>query len=153
VSEASTAAERESAMARFDVDHGTLSRYRQVVSQRGSKEKKEREPLTARRLTGGGRKKVLTDEQEKELEEWIMQKREGPDKERVTERAVKVHARLQYHIQASNKWMAGFMGRRRLSMRLRTTTKEVTSANIQSIAQRYRDKMAVVFAKHPHALL
>lgn len=96
VSEAAAGAERNSVMERLGVDHSTVSRYKQVVSTRDNKSKKEREPLTARRLTGGGRKTVLTEEQEAALEEWIMGLRK--DKLRVNEKMVKVQARAMYGI-------------------------------------------------------
>ena len=87
-------------MEKLGVDHSTLSRYRRVVTKHDSRSKKGRERLTARRLAGGGRKTVLTDEQEAALEEWIMGKRR--DKLRVTEKMVKDHARAIYGIKASN---------------------------------------------------
>jgi hypothetical protein len=53
VSDATTAAERAGAMARCGIDHSALSDYRRVVAEHDSRDKQEREPLTARRLSGG----------------------------------------------------------------------------------------------------
>jgi len=116
VSDATTAAERACAMAHCGIDHSALSDYRRIVAEHDSRDRAEREPLTARRLNGGGRKRVLSDANEAQLEQWIVSKREGPDRERVTEKQVKVHARGQYQIRASIKWMAGLMRQGRLTV-------------------------------------
>jgi DDE superfamily endonuclease len=71
----------------------------------------------------------------------------------VSEKMIQKHARAQYDIVASNKWVQGFMKRRGLRMRLRTTDKEVSTERIQTIAREYRNKHAALFATHSHALL
>lgn len=153
MSVAITTCEKQQVMKRLRVDHCTISRYKHVVADRDSKPKKEREPLTARRLRGGGRRTKLTDEQEKELEEWVMSLRECADKIAVSEKMIQIQARAQYGIVASNKWVQGFMKRRGLRMRLRTTDKEVSTERMQTIAREYRNKHAALFATHSHALL
>jgi hypothetical protein len=47
--------------------------------------------------------------------------RESADKIAVSEKMIQTHARALYGIKASNKWVQGFMTRRGLSLRLRTT--------------------------------
>jgi hypothetical protein len=136
VSQAATAAERDSVMEKLGVDHSTVSRYRKVVAKHNSRSKKGRERLTARRLAGGGRKPVLTQEQEAALEDWIMGQRK--QKLRVTEKMVQNYARVAYKIIASDMWMQGFMKRHGLSMRLRTTTKEVNSEKLHEIVKHFR---------------
>jgi hypothetical protein len=123
-------------MEKLGVDHSTVSRYRKVVAKHNSRSKKGRERLTARRLAGGGRKPVLTQEQEAALEDWIMGQRK--QKLRVTEKMVQNYARVAYKIIASDMWMQGFMKRHGLSMRLRTTTKEVNSEKLHEIVKHFR---------------
>ena len=70
-----------------DEEISSRSQHRHTVSSRSiadrdSKPKKEREPLTARRLSGGGRRTKLTDDQEKELEKWVMSLRECAEEDR-----------------------------------------------------------------------
>jgi hypothetical protein len=151
VREAKTGAERAAVMEGLSVDHATLSRYKKVISTRDSKIKKEREPLTARRLSGGGRRAKLTKEQEAELEKWVMELRH--DRLRVTEKMVKFHARNTYNITASDMWVRGFMKRRGFSMRQRTTNKDVNTEKLQSIARHFRNKFASLFAIKSHSLI
>jgi hypothetical protein len=139
-------------MKRLRVDPSTVSRYQQVVAERDSKPKKECEPLTARRLSGGGRRPALKDKEE-ELEQWVMNLRECADKIAVSEMMIQKHARAQYGIKASNKWVKGFMRRRGLSLRLRTTDKEVNTERMQTIAREYRNMQAALLCTHSHALL
>jgi hypothetical protein len=153
LSAATTTAERQSAMARFDIDRRTVSRYQRAVTMRDSKAKGEREPLTARRLKGGGRRTVLTDEQEQQLERWVMDRREGPDHPAVSVKMLRGEARQRYGIKATAMWAAGCMQRRNLRLRLRTTTKEINTPRMQLIAQQFRCKYAPLFASHPAVLI
>ena len=153
VSEATTAVEKQGGMERYGVDHSTISRYKQVLSTRDSKPKKEREPLTARRLSGGGRRTKLTDDEEKELEEWVMSLRECADKIAVSEKMIQMHARAQYGILASNKWVQGFMKRRGLRMRLRTTNKEVSTENTNHRTRISRKMLLFLIHTHMHCCL
>jgi len=53
----------------------------------------------------------------------------------------------------SNMWMQGFMRRRGMSMRLRTTTKEINTDKLQTIAWHFRNKCAATCTSQSHALL
>ena len=151
VEEAATHVDKVRVMAAMGVDTRTVDRYTEAISARDAKPKKEREPLTARRLSGGGRKPVLTETQEADLEAWIMELRR--QRLRVTEKMVKLEARRRYHIKASDMWLQGFMRRRGLCMRLRSTNKEVNTEKMQIIARHFRNKYASLFATKSHFLI
>ena len=144
-------AERKAVMKRYRVDYSTVSHYRQTVSTHDSRSKKEREPLTARRLRGGGRPTKLSNEQEIEIDAWITAQRK--ERLRVTEKRVQQYVREKYGVPASNHWMQGFMQRRDWSMRLRTTDKEVNTDKVRSWATQFRNKVSSMFSMKSHALI
>jgi transposase len=151
MSEAGTVAERKAVMERYGVDYSTVSHYRQTVSTHDSRLKREREPLTARRLRGGGRPTKLSNKQETEIDEWITAQRK--ERLRVTEKRVQQYVREKYGVPASNHWMQGFMQRRDWSMRLRTTDKDVNTGKVRTWAVQFRNKVNATFSIKSHALI
>lgn len=143
VEEAATHVDKVRVMAEMGVDSGTVRRYTNVISARDAKPKRQREALTARRLKGGGRRPLLTPDQERELRGWIMELRHR--RCRVSEKMVKKYAQQTYGIPASDMWLKGFMERQGLSVRLRTTHKEVNTEKMQTIARDFRDLHAPLF--------
>ena len=116
--------------------------------------RKKRRPMTAKRLSGGGRKPALTTEQERWLRDWVISLRRCEHHFAVAEIHIQLAARSKYRITAGDKWVQGFMQRSGLSMRLRTTCKDVTNVAMQEVAFRWRHKFAPVFqSTHPHLLL
>jgi hypothetical protein len=72
----------------------------------------------------------------------------------VAEIHIQLAARAKFGITAGDKWVQGFMKRQRLSIRLRTTTKDVTTPHMQEIGFHWRNKFAHVFSlSHPYVLL
>lgn len=115
---------------------------------------KKRRPMTAKRLSGGGRKPVLTPEQERWLRDWVLSLRRCDHHFAVAEIHIQLAARKKFGIKAGDKWVQGFMKRQGFSMRLRTTNKDVTTGPMQEIGFHWRNKFAPIFIhQHPHLLL
>jgi hypothetical protein len=111
--------------------------------------KTKRPPLTAKRMPGAGRPTDLTTEQERELREWIIARRRGPERFAVSELDIQRQAKQQYGIVAGDKWVNGFMSRNRLAMRLRTTTKEVDTSKMKEIKFHFQCKYASLLLQRP----
>ena len=115
---------------------------------------KKRRPMSAERLSGGGRKPALTADQERWLRDWVLSLRRCDHHFAVAEIHIQLAARAKFGITAGDKWVQGFMERRGFSMRLRTTAKEVTTQAMQDIGFHWRNKFAPIFMhRHPHLLL
>jgi hypothetical protein len=115
---------------------------------------KKRRPMSAKRLSGGGRKPALTAEQERWLRDWVLSLRRCDHHFAVAEIHIQLAARAKFGIKAGDKWVQGFMKRHGFSMRLRTTNKDVTTGPMQEIGFHWRNKFAPVFVQHhPHLLL
>ena len=115
---------------------------------------KKRRPMTAKRLSGAGRKPALTPEEERWLRDWVLSLRRCEHHFAVAEIHIQLAARAKYGITAGDKWVQGFMQRSGLALRLRTTCKDVTNQAMQEVVFHWRNKFAPVFqSKHPHLLL
>ena len=115
---------------------------------------KKRRPMSAERLSGGGRKPALTADQERWLRDWVLSLRRCDHHYAVAEIHIQLAARAKFGITAGDKWVQGFMERQGFSMRLRTTAKEVTTQAMQDIGFHWRNKFAPIFMhRHPHLLL
>ena len=133
-------------------NHGRyVTRYEQQLATNAASPKTDRQPLTAKRLSGAGRHTVLTAEQETVLRAWIMELRRGEARLPVSERMVQCEARRRWGIRASNKWMNGWMKRQKLCMRLRTTHKEINSERMAEVKWHYQNKMAQLFNTVSHS--
>jgi hypothetical protein len=104
---------------------------------------------------------VLTEAQDKELLQWVTDQRNK--RERVSIKMLKEEARRIYAVNSSNtdsssstvpifrassKWASGWMERQNLSLRLKTTGKEVTTEAMQHIAQDYRVSIEPIFTQY-----
>jgi len=128
------------------VDTKTLSRYKAVIANRQATPKKQKVAKTRKRQPGGGRHPLFTAEQDKQLLEWLLALR--ANKERVSIKHLKEEAIRLYQTQGeqSNKatfkatyhWAREWMKRHGLSMRLRTTNKEVNTLALRSAAEDFR---------------
>jgi hypothetical protein len=68
VSATQTATERQAILLRFRLTESRVTEFAAVIARNDARPAEQRAPLTAKRLQGGGRKRVLTDEQEKQVE-------------------------------------------------------------------------------------
>lgn len=131
------------------IDVLTYSRYKAIAESRLATPKKERIAKTRKRMNGGGRHHILTTEQDNELYQWLISLRRGENRERVSVKHLRSEALARFHtiagFKASTKWAAGWMKRMGLSLRLRTTGKEVTTEAMQQIAQEYRLSIQHIF--------
>ena len=117
-------------------NHGRyLTRYEQQLATNAASPKKEKQPQSAKRLSGGGRKTALTAEQEAELRVWVMEQRRSAARLAVSEKMVKMEAKRRWGIPATSKWVSGWMQRQRLCMRLRTTHKEIDTERMMEVKQ------------------
>ena len=127
-------------------NHGRyVTRYEQQLATNAASPKKERQPLTAKRLSGAGRRTALTAEEELELRAWVMQQRRSQARLAVSEVAVRMEANRRWGIPATSKWVNGWMKRQGLSMRLRTTHKEINTERMIEVKAQYQNKMAQLF--------
>lgn len=127
-------------------NHGRyLTRYEQQIANNSASPKKERQPLTAKRLSGAVRRTALTAEEELELRDWVMQQRRSQARIAVSEMAVRNEARERWGIPATSKWVNGWMKRMGLCVRLRTTHKEINTERMAEVKQQYQNKMAQLF--------
>ena len=132
-------------------NHGRyLTRYEQQLATNAASPEKEKQPLTAKRLSGGGRKTALTAEQEAELRSWVMEQRRGEARLAVSEKMVRMEASSRWGIPASSKWVSGWMERQGLAVRLRTTHKEIATERMREVKQQYQNKMAHLFNTVSH---
>jgi hypothetical protein len=143
---AATEEERKEVMQQQGLSGRDVKRFRVQVESNASAPKGMRSPLTAKHRKGGGRKTILGRQQELELRHWVMSLRRSESRFRVTERMIQLKARERFRIKAGNKWVQGFMARHRLSLRRKTTTKEVTTARMQEIKRHYQNRHAELFA-------
>ena len=75
-------------------NHGRyLTRYEQQLATNAASPKTEKQPQTAKRLSGGGRKTALTAEQEAELRAWVMEQRRSEARLAVSEKMVRMEAK------------------------------------------------------------
>ena len=157
VSAAQTAAERQAVLLRLSITESRVAEFAAVIAVNNARPAEQRAPLTARRLRGGGRKHVLTEEQEKQLEKWVMDKRTCPARLAVAELDIQMEARAEFKgvkgFKAGNTWVRGFMRRRRLSLRVSTTNKELSTLPMLTIRFNYRSMFAELFFLTPGHLL
>lgn len=83
-----------------------------------------------------------------------MSLRRGQARLAVSEKMVQMEARRRWGIPATSKWVAGWMERQRLSIRLRTTHKEINAEQMVELKQQYQNKMVNLFniVSHNHIL-
>jgi hypothetical protein len=146
VSDAATTVEKRVVMQRLGVTVKELKRYSDTIAKNSAADRENQRPLTAKRLSGGGRRTVLTRQQELDLRGWVMSLRRSVHRFRVTEMMIKFKAREMYGIQAKDKWVQGFMRRQNLSVRKKTTTKEVSTDRMMDIKYHWTNKKAELFA-------
>jgi hypothetical protein len=109
VSQAVTEAEKENVMMRYGVGPREVKRYKVTLEKNAARPALKRRPLTARRLSGAGRRTALTTKQEMELFGWIIGLRRGPARLRVSEMMIQREAKRRWRIKAGQKWVQGFM--------------------------------------------
>lgn len=144
---------RYAATVRENEQGFTSKQLRQSEREAGDERAKKRRPMTAKRLSGGGRKPVLTVEQERWLRDWVLSLRRCDHHFAVAEIHIQLAARSKFGINVGDKWVQGFMKRHNFSMRIRTTNKEVTTQPMQDIRFHWRNKFAPIFAqRHPYLL-
>ena len=127
-----------------------LARYEKQLSKNAASPEKDKQPQTAKRCSGAGRRTVLTAEEELELREWVMKQRRGAARLAVSEKVVRMEAKRRWNIPASSMWVSGWMKRQRLCIRLRTTHKEINTERMQEVKQQYQNKMVRLFNTVSH---
>ena len=133
-------------LGRLNKRMSDICKMRGFIAQRNLTPKSARINKKRERSVGGGRLTRLSDEQEKELETWIIQQRRQGLK--VTEEEVQDHAKVMYALDgfvASDSWIQGFMKRKSFSMRSRTTVKDLDDAVLNDIAEQYRVNSQPIF--------
>jgi len=126
-------------LGRLNKSMSDICKMRGFIAQRNLTPKSARINKKRERSVGGGRLTRLSDEQEKELETWIIQQRRQGLK--VTEEEVQDHAKVMYALDgfvASDSWIQGFMKRKSSSMRTRTTVKDLDDAVLNDTTEHYR---------------
>jgi hypothetical protein len=108
---------------------------RQLAVNEGSPSKK---PQTAKRMKGGGRKPLLTAEQELEIFKWFEALRSK--KRRVGVTMIRLHARKKFGIPATAKWADGWLNRHGITVRRVTTNKEVSTPRMKELLYYFRNK-------------
>ena len=63
---------------------------------------------------------------------------------------VRIEAKKHWNIPASSKWVQGWMKRMGLTMRIRTTYKEVSTERMKVLKQQYQAKVADFFHFYSH---
>ena len=154
VSNATTVDEKEAAVNKLGIspeNHGRyVRRYRQLLATNAAASKKNKRAITAKRLSGGGRRPLLAAEQEEELRQWWLQLRRGPARLAVSEVMVQFEAKRRWKIPATNKWVQGWMQRNRLTVRQRTTHKEINTERMMEVKQHHINKHANLFNTTSH---
>ena len=119
------------------VDGHTIKRWRQTLKIIAESPKREKAAMHERRLRGAGGVPDLTEEEEKKIDDWIMDRRQRELRVQVID--IKKYATTHFKVcsdgspfEAGDKWVSGFMKRRRFSMRLATTNKPVTTMAMRS---------------------
>jgi hypothetical protein len=141
---------RSVVMRALGVDSSALYHYKQSIDNNRAKPQSEQRPLTARRSSGGGRKSMLTKEQEAEVKQHVLSLRRSPARPRVTRVMVAMYIKERYDVELGRKGIAGLMRRQRLSERKRTTTKEVNTPRMLEIKRHWTNKFASFFATTNH---
>jgi hypothetical protein len=142
-------------------DKQTFLRYKEISDTRDAAPKKQRLAKTRMRQAGGGRHPLMSADEDKQLKDWLMGLRRGEKRERVSIKHLREEARRmitsqqenssnnnQRKFKASNKWAQAWMKRQGLSLRLRTTGKEVTTAEMQAKAADYRVQVQPIFTQY-----
>ena len=96
---------------------------------------------------------MLSAKQERWLRDWVLALRRCEHHFAVAEIHIQLAARAKFGIKAGNKWVQGFLERQGLSLRLKTTTKDVTTPEMQTIGFHWRNKFASTFALNHHDVL
>ena len=153
LAKATTSADKQAVLqkAGIPIRHSSkyISRYRKALEVNQAAESGEQRPLTARRLSGAGRPTVLTYEQELELRAWVMDQRRSKARSAVSEVMVRMEASRRWDIKASSPWVRSWMKRHGLTMRLRTTHKELTTERMIALKADYQNKCAIIFNTYP----
>ena len=153
LAKATTPADKQAVLqkAGIPIRHSSkyISRYRKALEVNQAAESGEQRPLTARRLSGAGRPTVLTYEQELELRAWVMDQRRSKARSAVSEVMVRMEASRRWDIKASSPWVRSWMKRHGLTMRLRTTHKELTTERMIALKADYQNKCAIIFNTYP----
>jgi hypothetical protein len=141
---------RSVVMRALGVNNSAMYHYKQSIDNNCAKPQSEQRPLTARRSSGGGRKSILTKEQEAEVKQHVLSLRRSPARPRVTRVMIAMYIKERYDVELGRKGIAGLMRRQRLSERKRTTTKEVDTPRMQEIKKHWTNKFASFFATTNH---
>jgi hypothetical protein len=125
---------------RHRMQYETISKYRTKLKQRAELDEKER-PNQKRRRFGGGRKALLSEEDELAILEWVKERR-GGNRDHfahvVTVQQLIAYASLRSGKTLTEGWVWGFMERRGLSLRTITTGKVSNTPFISGIVEEFR---------------
>jgi hypothetical protein len=132
------------------LDGHHVQRWQEMLSRNEGSPRGVKAAKHEARLRGAGRTPQLTEEQETELDNWVMDKRRQLLQVRVCDIQTKARALFKHTADgtpfiAGSKWVAGFMERQRLSLRLATTNKHVTTTPMRLTQFHFRNKLAVTY--------
>jgi hypothetical protein len=148
---AATEEQRPLVMTSLGVDARTVERWNKTIKTNSDLPRGQKRPQTAKRLRGGGRKRDLDTDQEDALDDWVVKKRQL--RLAVSELDIQRRAREEYKINAGQKWVQDFMRRRRFSMRLATTNKEVNTEKMKLLKFHWCNRHAELFLNTSGSLL
>jgi hypothetical protein len=173
------AAKRRALLEKEGISHSTMAKWKTLVEKEDGKRqiqvqdkakkksspnkitvqaipKKKKQlpsPVRQQRAAGAGRPTTMTQEQEKQLDQWIEDRRRHEKHFRVTELDIQKHVKSKFGLQVGSHCVRGFMKRWKWSVRVRTTTKQVTGERAVEIKEKFQHLFAAMFATKHHSLI
>ena len=148
--QAETTLEKQALKQRWraeQIDGGTITRWKEILGKNATSPKVVRAAQHEYRLRGAGRTPDLSEEMETQIDEWVMDRRRRLLQVRVCD--IQAYAKHNFRwcqdgrdFTGGDKWVAGFMQRQCLSLRLATTNKNVTSPAMRITQFHFRNKLA-----------
>jgi hypothetical protein len=133
--------DKQAWLDRHLIEYETITKYRAKLKQRAELDKQERPSQRRKRLDGGGRKALLSEEDELAILEWVKERR-GGNRDHfahvVTVQQLIAYASLRSGKTLTEGWVWGFMERRGLSLRTITTGKVSDTPFISGIVEEFR---------------
>ena len=132
------------------IDGATIRLWKEQLNLNAASPKRVRVAKHKRKRSGAGRPAALSEEHETLIDEWVMEKRSRLLQVRVCD--IQWYARGKFELRqdgrpftGGDKWVAGFMERQSLSLRLATTNKPVTTVGMRLTQFHFRNKLAATY--------
>ena len=149
------AAKRKAIMAEAGpgVDYTRMGRWRRCLEKMGPPAKRQKISLKRERMPGAGAKPVLGFELEDKLDKWVESRRRNEKHYRVSELMIKNYVKREFDKEVGEHCIPGFMKRKGWTMRVRTTTKQVTGEAAVLVKEKFQQQFAGMFATKHHHLI